>query len=254
MAASERGMYDVARSSEIDRRIAHERGVHFAFEPLFNSPVVDSPDDRELPSSNHVREARTATTVSRTPMRRTYATVRFDLYEYHDVVHLRLWSGDTRRIPAETAETLLLALERLLVAASEGDLDQMAMSRALGLTPFAGGPDWLRVDGCWVQVSEVQRLLDEALAPAPAKVFPAVNGRELVGYVAMTDAVRTPEQAHARCLSVLPDRPTAMTPRYYVLCETAPDDLDDPSAWRSVCAEGTGRIAMEPLASSVSAT
>jgi hypothetical protein len=34
---------------------------------------------------------------------------------------------------------------------------------------------------------------------------------------------------------------TAITPRYYVICRTAPSDPADPAAWPAPLAAGTGR-------------
>jgi hypothetical protein len=87
----------------------------------------------------------------------------------------------------------------------------------------------------------VQRLVDDAVAPAVAHVFASAGGRPLVAHLAATDAVRTPEQAHARCMAVLARHPTAITPRHYVICRTAPSGPADPAAWPAPLAAGTGR-------------
>jgi hypothetical protein len=92
-----------------------------------------------------------------------------------------------------------------------------------------------------VDVAHVQRLVDDAVAPAVAHVFASVGGRPLVAHLAATDAVHTPEQAHARCMAVLARHPTAVTPRHYVICRTAPSDPSDPTAWPAPLATGTGR-------------
>ena len=60
-------------------------------------------------------------------------------------------------------------------------------------------------------------------------------------HLAATDAVRTPEQAHARCMAALARHPTAITPRHYVICRTAPSDPADRTAWPAPLATGTGR-------------
>jgi len=83
--------------------------------------------------------------------------------------------------------------------------------------------------------------VDDAIAPAMARVFASVGGRPLVAYLAATDAIRTPEQAHARCMAALARHPTAITPRHYVICRTAPSDLSDPAAWPAPVAAGAGR-------------
>jgi hypothetical protein len=97
--------------------------------------------------------------------------------------------------------------------------------------PVDGTPD----------VADVQRLVDDAIAPAVAHVFESVGERPLVAHLTATDAVRTPEQAHARCMAVLAHHPTAISPRHYVICRTAPSDPADPAAWPAPLATGTGR-------------
>jgi hypothetical protein len=87
----------------------------------------------------------------------------------------------------------------------------------------------------------VQRLVDEAVAPAVARVFAPAGGRPLAAHLAATDAISTPEQAHARCMAALARHPTAITPRHYVICPTAPPDPADPAAWPAPLATGTGR-------------
>ena len=94
------------------------------------------------------------------------------------------------------------------------------------------------VDGCWVELTEVQRLLDDALAPTKARIFATANDRSLVAYLMRTESVRTPEQAHSRCMAALPSHPAAMAPRHYVICETVPDG---PAAGTEVYGEGSGR-------------
>ena len=87
----------------------------------------------------------------------------------------------------------------------------------------------------------MQRLVDEAVAPAVARVFATAGGLPLVAHLAATDTIRTPEQAHARCMAALARHPTAITPRHYVICPTAPPDPADPAAWPPPLATGTGR-------------
>jgi hypothetical protein len=115
------------------------------------------------------------------------------------------------------------------------------MPGLIGLEPLAGTPDRILVDYCWVDVAAVQRLVDDAVAPAVARVFASAGGRPLVAHLAATDTVRTPEQAHARCMAALTRHPTAITPRHYVICRTAPSDPADPAAWPAPLATGTGR-------------
>jgi hypothetical protein len=74
-----------------------------------------------------------------------------------------------------------------------------------------------------------------------ARVFASANGQPLVAHLAATDAIRTPQQAHDRCMSALAHHPAAITPRHYVICRTAPPNPADPTAWPVPLATGTGR-------------
>lgn len=87
----------------------------------------------------------------------------------------------------------------------------------------------------------MQRLVEDAVAPAAARVFASAGGLPLVAHLAATSAVATPQQAHARCMSALARHPTAITPRHYVICPAAPSDPADPAAWPPPLAAGTGR-------------
>jgi hypothetical protein len=83
--------------------------------------------------------------------------------------------------------------------------------------------------------------VNDAVAPAVARVFASAGGRPLVAHLTATDAIRTPEQAHARCVASLPEHPTAITPRHYFICPTAPSDPAGPDAWPAPVAAGSGR-------------
>ena len=87
----------------------------------------------------------------------------------------------------------------------------------------------------------MQRLVDDAIAPAIAHVFASADGRPLAACLTATDAVHTPQEAHARCMAALAHHPTAITPRHYVICPTAPSHPDDHAAWPAPLATGTGR-------------
>jgi hypothetical protein len=78
-----------------------------------------------------------------------------------------------------------------------------------------------------------------------ARIFPSVDGRPLVAYLAATEFASTPEQAHARCVAALPRHRNAITPRQYVVCRTAPPDPANLTAWHEILSSGTGR---EPAA------
>lgn len=239
--AGKHGIYDVEERSRIAEQAERRRGVRFCFEPLFNNLVVGRIDSQPP-------EAPAETALTWTPMVETDVMLRFDLFAAEEALRLRLWTGHLDRVPRDELERILLAIERLLLSAASEDLSRPRMDEVTGLGPLPRDGDWLLVDSCWIQIGEVQRLLDEALAPLPARVFPEVRGEPLVAFLARGPRVRSAEEAHALCMEGLRSRPTAMTPRRYVLCDHAPDDVTDLDAWlsRPVVADGVGRTTGHP--------
>ncbi|HET9143117.1 condensation domain-containing protein [Actinophytocola sp.] len=238
--ASRHSGYDAAQRADADQEIEHERGLRFMYDPLFNSLVAES---RSALAAGVRRDpAQVPPTELRwRPVPRNGTLVRFGLNQVDGLLKLDLWSTDTGQVPRTEMESLLLAVERLLVAAADGDLDAARIGATIALEPVSRGPDWILLDSCWVDVAQVQQLLDAALAPAVARIFASAGGEPLVAYLTATESVRTPEQAHARCLAVLDEFPVALTPRHYVICATAPPDPADATAWPPPLATGTGR-------------
>ncbi|WP_447002080.1 condensation domain-containing protein [Saccharothrix isguenensis] len=244
LEASRHARYDGVERGASDDRIQHERGMHFFYDPLFNNLMHESWSGVTAGVKHRPEEITAAlrqTELRWRPVPRNGTPMRFGLDEVDGRVRLDLWSADTGLVPRAEMESLLLAVERLLVGAAGGDLDASRIREVTGLDPIARTPDWVLVDSCWVDLAEVQQLLDEALEPSTARIFGSVDGRDLVAYLTATDAVRTPEQAHARCLAALPGRINALTPRHYVLCPTAPADATDPAVWPAPLTTGTGR-------------
>ena len=242
LEASRHGRYDGTRRA--DPEIGHERGVRFHYDPLFNSLVAESSPGFRAgfgPPPGQIDAALAQTTLQWRPMPRAGTPIRFTLHQIDGVLRLDAWSDDTGLVPRAELESVLRAVERLLLAAAPGDVSAARMPARIGLEPLAGSADRILVDSSWIEVADVQRLVDEAFAPAVASVFAAADGRPLVAHLVATEAVRTPEQAHARCMDVLAHHPTAITPTHYVLCAAAPPDPADPAAWPAPLAAGSGR-------------
>ncbi|MBP2328547.1 hypothetical protein JOF56_008932 [Kibdelosporangium banguiense] len=232
--------YDAFHRVEMARRIEHDRGVRFNYEPLFNSVAAETGVPSRDSSPAAIEQARRSTSVSLRPMPAGSSQLRFDLCQADHVLRLDLWTGDTRRVSPDELRSLLLAVENLLVAAAAGDLSAEEIRAAVRLEPITRGPDWVLADSCWVEPAEVQRVLDEAFGPDVAKVFAQAGDRQLVAYLAESESVRTPEQAHARYMAALAGHPTAIAPRHYVMCAAMPADPADRSQWR-VLRSGDGR-------------
>jgi hypothetical protein len=244
MEANRRARYDNVKRDAMLELIEHERGLRLNFDPLLNSLVPESWSGLTAGvgvAPAEIDGALALTELRWRPMPDGRASIRFSLHQVDGCLRLDVWSGDTGLVPRAELESVLLAVERLLVAAAHGDVPGARMPELIGLEPIAGTPDRILVDHCWVNVADVQRLVDAAVAPAVAHVFASAEGRPLVAHLAATDAVHTPQQAHARCMAALEHHLTAITPRHYVICRTAPPDPADHAAWPPPMAAGTGR-------------
>ncbi|MET0236429.1 MAG: condensation domain-containing protein [Kibdelosporangium sp.] len=232
--------YDAFRRVEMARLIEHERGVRFDYEPLFNSVAAETGVPNRVSRPAAIDQARRSTSVRWWPMPASSSLLRFDLCQADELLRLDLWTGDTGRVSSAELRSLLLAVENLLVAAAAGNLDARRIREAVRLEPIARGPGWALVDCCWVELAEVQQVLDEAFGPGVARIFAEADGRQLVACLAGSESVRTPEQAHARCMAALAGHPTALAPRHYVVCAATPADPADWSQW-PVLRSGDGR-------------
>ncbi|MFC0529916.1 condensation domain-containing protein [Phytohabitans kaempferiae] len=257
LSASRNGAWDASVATRLHRRVATERGLYLRFEPLFNNLVVDTAAAGPPPDPvDSLADAASRTEVVWRPAPPTSMPIRFDLWQVDGLLRLSGWSSDTGLVDRDEVESLLRAIERLLLAAAGADLDEAAVGPATGLEPIARGPGWLLVDSCWIELAEVRRLLDDAFGAGAAHAFavPAAGadaepsvGTGLVAYLAASAgrdaAPASPEEAHARCLAALPGRLTAMTPQRYVICDGAPEDPTDLASWQRlpVLAEGSGR-------------
>ena len=191
--ASRHARYDAARLSAMNERIEHERGLRFYYDPFFNDLV---PHDGPLSNDLAPTELRWR------PMPVNGSPLRFSLNQVDGCLRLDAWSGDAGLLPRAELEPALLAVERLLVAAAHGDVAAGQVPEVIGLEPIAETPDRVLADYCWVSVADVQRLVEEAVAPAAARVFASAGGRPLVAHLAATDAVRDaaagPRPLHGR--------------------------------------------------------
>ena len=244
MEASRHARYHPVKWAAMAELIEHERGLRLIYDPMFNNLVPESwsgliADAGFQPGEIDGALARTELRWRPRPV--TGNPIQFSLNQIDGCLRLLVWNADAGLLSRAELESVLLAVERLLVAAAHGDVAHGQMPEVIGLEPLVGTPDRILVDHCWTDLAAVQRLVDDAVTPAVARVFASAGGRPLVACLTVTDTVRTPEQAHARCMAALAHHPTAITPRHYVLCPTAPSDPSDLAAWPAPLAAGTGR-------------
>ncbi|HEY1627115.1 MAG TPA: hypothetical protein VGG16_25325 [Streptosporangiaceae bacterium] len=240
MQASRHGRYDTAKRAAKDELTEHERGLRFNYDPMFNSLVPESWSGLTAgvgfgPEEIGVALARTELRWRPMPVSGTPFQIRLNRID--GCLRLDVWSA---LVPRAELESMLLAVDRLLVAAAHADIAAGDLPGLIGLEPLAS-PDRILVDHSWVDVTAVQHLVDDALTPAVTRVFASAGGRPLVACLTAAGTIRTPQQAHARCMAALARHPTAITPRHYVICRTAPSNPADLTAWPPPLATGTGR-------------
>jgi hypothetical protein len=165
--------------------------------------------------------------------------LRFAMAKWAEQILLDVSTGHTGWLPATEIEALLGAVERLIVAAADQDVDLGRLTGITGVEPIVRDADWHNVDNSWIQLSAVQDLLEDALPGCAPHAVIGVDST-LTAYLVGTDAVRTPSAAHSACMAALRRHATAIAPAYYVLCDEAPAD---PAGWprQPVRAEGDGR-------------
>ncbi|MFI8510241.1 condensation domain-containing protein [Streptomyces sp. NPDC085460] len=178
------------------------------------------------------------------------------VYETEPVLRLATWA-DPALFPRTAAEELVTGLVLLLEAVAEGDLplDPHGLTGVTGVRPAARGPEWVRVDGCWVSPAAVAAALSGALGGRAVEVVAEPDpdgdrvgdgdgdGRLLTAYIGTDERAwagqeSTPQQAHTALMAVLPGRPGVLAPHRYVFVEGPPRQ---PAAAQRILREGTGR-------------
>ncbi len=235
MTANAHGSYDPRALEKVYDEVGFERGTFFARDFVLNDLSVHlSPSPDEEPVSE--------TTVvwmpaGQIPEVLLCVTARVD----GELIHT--FTGDPARVTPRRARPY--PLERLLLAAADRDVPMSELPQVSGIEPVRRGPDWARIDSCWIELPAVRALVQDATAAPIAEVF--IEDGLLTAYIsapATTAAdVSTPHAAHLACMQLLPDRYNAMAPGRYVFVHGIPDDPTDARSWRTlpILAEGDGR-------------
>jgi hypothetical protein len=251
-------LVDAAAMGRLIEQVAHDRGIAYYRYCVFNDISTQAGDSAIRPPETGPAAARLALNRTRfalLPHPPSDQLMLVMLQQVDGELILGAMTRDANRVPATELELVLRGVEALLVAAAADDIELDRIGEITGVQPVVRGPGWQRIGSSWVELAEVQRLVNDAL-PGPAAAFTVADprgGAALVGYLAAGNGIRSPQQAHAACLATLagtgrlepPDgiRYTAMTPGRYVICAAAPADLGNLTAWQQqpVLAEGNGR-------------
>jgi hypothetical protein len=230
------------------REMEHLRGVCFHPDSVFNNLAAYDTDPGEAGSAGNVTSTPGETAIAwwKPPSRFNQTPLEFNLLRMPEGLSVGLWTNDTTLVPPAEIESLLRGIERLVVAAAGGDVDLGRLTEVTGVKQVVRGPGWLLLGSCWVELAEVQRLLDDALDVPAARAF-AVQGSDgrpaLVACLAAGQEVRTAAQAHAACVAALEGRLTAMAPGRYLVWAGTPQDPGDLASWHEqrLLDDGDGR-------------
>ncbi|GGY40181.1 hypothetical protein GCM10010363_21130 [Streptomyces omiyaensis] len=247
MNAYRHSRFDALDLWELIGRVTTERGSQFARDAVFNdisalpatlaaaaAPDGDAPELELVWGAGQTLPTRLLTFV----------------YETEPVLRFATWA-DPALFPRGAAEELATGLVRLLEAVAESDVPLGAagpLTELTGVRPVARGPEWVRVDGCWVSPAAVAEALAGALGGRPVEVLVedgagGPDGRGLTAYIGADERTWpedevTPDAAHAALMAVLPGRPGVLAPHRYVFVEGPPRQ---PAAAQRILREGTGR-------------
>jgi Condensation domain len=252
------GQYDAESLWQMIDRVSEDRGTEFHRDCVLNdlngaAVQVQTGHVGSLPENGDAANALGDTRLVWTDTDPRPLLFYFEVFRLtrHDV-SLSVWADESRFPPAEV-EDFLLAVERLLVAADRRDVPARDIGELAGIRPVLRDASWRRIDKCWVEMPAVQQLLDDVAASVPgidaAQVFctrdvgSTRTAEALVAYASASGDRITPQILHAHCRQRLADRPTAMAPAWYVICDRPPDDMARLELWRRlpVRVAGSGR-------------
>jgi hypothetical protein len=240
LSANIHGNVDPRKLQEVLDQVSHERGIEFARDFVINDLSVHLdrvPDGMPAPDGEPQ-----GTSVAWQPAGDIPETFLCAPIRVEDQLVLT-FTVDTGRITKADTEAFALGVERLLIAGAKHDVPLADIGQVAGIVPVDRGPDWARVDSCWVHLPSARRLVRDATAAEASAVFVDAVDDGIVAYLTATAEIQSPQQAHLACMRLLPDRINTMAPADYVLCAGIPDDPDDQRSWQKldVVARGTGR-------------
>lgn len=261
--------FDSAELWETIDRVGYERGTRFARDCVFNDLSPLGLDGGVLRGGADPRDPAQEIQLTWLPAEPLHVELMLWVFRLDGELDLSLWANPAR-LDTREAELFGRGLASLLIEAARGDVKLDEIEEITALAPVVRGPRWLRSDGCWVDLDQVDDLLTDVLAalpdPGPGGFRPQAFrvlaepdetlGHRLICHLAVPDAAgpggqadgraqRDLEALHAACVDALPGRPAAMAPHNYVVCGGTPADPADPAAWLAlpVLFESTGRTA-----------
>jgi hypothetical protein len=142
---------------------------------------------------------------------------------------------------------VLTAIESLALAAATATVALADVPAACDVPRLHRGPGWLRHANGWVDMAALNALLrglplcraaTVTAGPGPGPDCPPL----LTAYI-YPDGKPTAEDIHRAVVGALSASDVAVAPDRYVICTSAPDDVDCPQAWEAcaIAAPADGR-------------
>ncbi|MEV7061109.1 condensation domain-containing protein [Streptomyces microflavus] len=234
--------FDSVRLWEMIDRVTEERGSHFARDVVFNDVSVLP---ATLLSTSQQESQAVDLGLTWGPFQALPTRMLAFTYETAPQLHISLWADPALFTPDE-AEGFLTGLVRLLEAAATRDVPLDSLTEVTGVGQAVRGPDWTRLNGCWVSPSAVRDALGAAVGDLPVHIATDTEGSGLVAYIARgSDTATTPTGVHKALMAELPAHggTGVIAPARYVLVESPPAERDRSDAWHrlQILEEGTGR-------------
>jgi hypothetical protein len=255
LSAARHAVVDVGELNEMRKQVQLARGVVSARDVVVNNihQALGLSGAATLPPLSELAAATEQTQAYWAEWERVPQLLNFRIFQLDETeLWFRLGTASIAWVPPADLEMMVRGIEALLLAAASADVELARLTEVTGVAPVARGPGWRYVNGCWVELSQARRLVAAALAPAATSVFfeTTEDGSEkLVAYLSGGE-VASPVGAHERCVAALPGPSgleyytyATIAPGRYVVCASAPDDVDDLDSWRRqpVISEGSGR-------------
>jgi hypothetical protein len=246
-------LVDPAAQAAVRDRVGQTRGVYFSRDFVYSDLSWSDPAElraarqRQAGPAPVSRAGRDRTRIHVADAKQLWVRGYFTVLRFDEVVEVSLLANCNYLSPSDI-KVFLKSLERFLVTAAELDLPRGVMVQLAEVRPAPRGPQWVRTNSSWVDLDQVQALLDSAVGPGMGRVYPEPAGTgsgemEIVARLAASALLRTPTQIHAACAARLRDFDSAATPTRYVLYTGVPTDPSEPAAWfaMDVVDAGPGR-------------
>jgi acyl-coenzyme A synthetase/AMP-(fatty) acid ligase len=253
LGAYSNACYDPAAERQIRRDAELRRGLHFDFHgAIFNdvrirgkwAAVPGTVGNADAAAGTEA--AVTAADLAQMRVLTTYApggcwdrqntTFFVRIIRSPDTCRIELMA-DTHYVGLTDMRKVLTAIESLAVAAATQTVPLAEVPAVCDVPRLHRGAGWLRHANGWVDIAALKELVRGLpLCRAATVAVEAGSGPGssplLTAYI-HPEGEPSAEDLHRAVVDAMPARNVVVAPDRYVLCASAPDDVDSPAAWES---------------------